>query len=142
MKKTLKLKYNSVNLNNDVKKNIRVKKSSKKKRKKSQMVIYVDIDQTICQTKGTNYKNSKPIKDNIKKINKLYKDGNKIIYWTARGTRSGLNHFHLTYKQLKKWKCKFHELRMGKPYYDLFIDDKNLNAILHFKNENINKILS
>ena len=31
MKKTLKLKYNSVNLNNDVIKNIRVKKSSKKK---------------------------------------------------------------------------------------------------------------
>jgi hypothetical protein len=34
----------------------------------------------------------------------------------------------VTEKQLKKWKVKYHELRMGKPYYDLFIDDKNVNA--------------
>ena len=26
--------------------------------------------------------------------------------------------------QLKKWKVKFHKLIMGKPSYDLFIDDK------------------
>ena len=30
--------------------------------------------------------------------------------------------------------CKFHELRMGKPYYDLFIDDKNINSEEYFKN--------
>ena len=27
-------------------------------------------------------------------------------------------------KQLKKWKLKYHNLIMGKPSYDLFVDDK------------------
>ena len=96
------------------------------------MLIYVDIDNTICKTNSMDYKNAKPIKDNIDKINKLYDEGNTIVYWTARGTKTGIN----------IWGCKFHELRMGKPNYDLFIDDKNLNAKLHFTNENILKLLS
>jgi len=36
-------------------------------------------------------------------------------------------------KQLKEWGCKFHELKMGKPAYDLFIDDKNINCETYFK---------
>jgi hypothetical protein len=30
----------------------------------------------------------------------------------------------LTKNQLKKWKVKYHHLIMGKPSYDLFVDDK------------------
>ena len=48
------------------------------------MVIYVDIDGTICHTNGTDYNDSKPKYDQIYKINKLYDEGNVIIYWTAR----------------------------------------------------------
>ena len=32
--------------------------------------------------------------------------------------------FELTDKQLKEWGCKYHELIMGKPHADYFIDDK------------------
>ena len=32
--------------------------------------------------------------------------------------------FELTDKQLKDWGCKYHELIMGKPHADYFIDDK------------------
>ena len=39
-------------------------------------------------------------------------------------------------KTIKKWGVKFNELRMGKPAYDLFIDDKALNSIYHWNNEN------
>jgi len=28
--------------------------------------------------------------------------------------------------------CKIHELRMGKPVYDLFIDDKNISSDNYF----------
>ena len=52
------------------------------------MIIYVDIDETICETPDRNYKLSNPIKENIKKINDLYDQGHTIIYWTARGTGS------------------------------------------------------
>lgn len=91
------------------------------------MVIYVDIDETICET-PTNprvYENSMPINENIKKINDLYDAGHTIVYWTARGSRTNKNWYDLTKKQLEEWGARHHELRCDKPYYDLFIDDKN-----------------
>lgn len=106
------------------------------------MIIYVDIDNTICSTEGMEYALAQPIPLNINKVNKLYDKGHTIIYWTARGTVSKKDYYMLTYVQLKKWGCNFHELKMGKPAYDLFIDDKNLNSILHWNEENVNKILN
>ena len=96
------------------------------------MIIFVDIDDTIFKSSGLEYDKSEPIFERIEKINKLYDDGNEIIYWTARGTKTGKNWFELTYNQLKNAGCKFTELRMGKPYYDLFIDDKNINSEIFF----------
>jgi hypothetical protein len=90
-------------------------------------VIYVDIDETICTTpKSRDYNDALPITKNIKKINKLYDEGNTIVYWTSRGSRKQIDWYDLTYNQLNEWGVKFHELRVDKPYYDLFIDDKTL----------------
>ena len=106
-------------------------------------IIFVDIDETICYYNNINqthakvntvdYNLAKPYTERILKINKLYDEGNTIIYWTARGSRTGINWFHLTYKQLIEWDAKFTELRLGKPNYDLFIDDKNINSNDYFK---------
>jgi histidinol phosphatase-like enzyme len=93
------------------------------------MIIFIDIDGTICNTPDvTDYSKSYPIKENIKIANDLFDKGHTIIYWTARGTVTKKDWRSVTEKQFKKWKVKYHELRMGKPYYDLFIDDKNINA--------------
>ena len=96
------------------------------------MIVFVDIDDTIFRANGLDYYKSVPIYERIERINKLYDAGNEIVYWTARGTKTGKNWFELTYKQLKDAGCKFTELRMGKPYYDLFIDDKNINSEEYF----------
>lgn len=91
-------------------------------------VIFVDIDETICispEELPREYSKAKPILENINKINKLFDEGHTIVYWTARGSRSKINWFELTEKQLKEWGVKYHQLRCDKPYYDLFIDDKN-----------------
>jgi hypothetical protein len=100
------------------------------------MIIFVDIDDTICYYaeigNNKNYDLAEPYKERINKINKLYDEGNTIIYWTARGTLTQINWFEKTLLQLKKWNCKFNELRMGKPVYDLFIDDKNINSDTYF----------
>lgn len=99
------------------------------------MIIYVDIDDTICyyeNNNDNNYENAKPYIERIEKINKLFDEDNTIIYWTARGTKTGINWFKITLEQLNKWNCKFHELRMNKPIYDLFIDDKNINSNEYF----------
>ena len=106
------------------------------------MLIYVDIDNTICQTKGMDYELVTPNYENINKVNQLYDDGNEIIMWTARGTLSENNWFTITYKQLKQWNVKFHELRMGKPAYDLLIDDKALNSIWDWNSSSVNSIVN
>jgi len=99
------------------------------------MIIYVDIDETICQTSSSrDYTKSTPILDNIKKINKLYEEGNTIIYWTARGSSTGLDWYDITEKQLNEWGVKYHEFKVGKPVYDLFICDKAINSEIFFKN--------
>lgn len=89
------------------------------------MIIYVDIDGTICDTVG-GYANAKPIPENIAKINKLFDEGNIIVYWTARGKVTGINWTELTAQQLTAWGCKYHDVVMNsKPAYDLLIDDKS-----------------
>ena len=91
------------------------------------MIYIIDIDNTICKTNASLYEDSQPYPEKIKKINQLYDDGHKIIYWTARGSSSGLDWSELTEKQLKSWGCKYHELRLGKPSYDIWVDDKAIN---------------
>ena len=103
------------------------------------MLIFVDIDDTICWNiniaEGSvlpDYSEARPYPERIEKINGLFENGHEIVYWTARGTMTGKNWFKLTESQLKRWGCKYTELRMGKPAYDLFIDDKNISSEAFF----------
>ena len=54
---------------------------------------------------------------------------------------TGKNWFLLTQNQLNDWGVKYHELRMGKPAFDLLIDDKVLNSIHHWSLLNVEKII-
>jgi hypothetical protein len=101
------------------------------------VIYYVDIDDTICtriDSANLNYENSKPLKERIEFINQLYDNGHTIVYWTARGTGTGIDWSKTTKKQFSEWGVKYHELRFGKPIYDLFIDDKNINSENFFNN--------
>lgn len=92
------------------------------------MLIYIDIDETICMNYiDRDYSHAEPIKENIAKANKLYDEGNTIVYWTARGRTTGIDWREVTEKQFKEWGVKYHELKFDKPY-DLLIDDKALNT--------------
>ena len=92
-------------------------------------IFYVDIDETICNSpEDRDYSKAEPLTDRIDIINKLFDAGNKIVYWTARGTGSGIDWREVTEKQFEKWGVKYHDLKFGKPIYDLFIDDKNINT--------------
>jgi len=94
------------------------------------MKVIVDVDDTICE--GDTYETAVPIRKNIEKINGLYMEGHEVIYWTARGTLMEGNWFHITHEQLVDWGCLFHELRMNKPVFDIFIDDKAINSQHYF----------
>ena len=92
-----------------------------------------DIDGTICTHRELgDYENAEPYIDRIAFVNGLYDEGHNITYWTARGSSSGKDWRNLTYEQLKKWGCKYHELRFDKPYYDVWVDDKAFNADYYF----------
>lgn len=98
------------------------------------MIVYVDIDETICiSPEDRDYSKAIPIQKHINKINEMYESGSKIIYWTARGTGSGIDWRKVTEKQFMDWGVKYHELKFGKPIYDLFIDDKNISTESFFK---------
>ena len=71
------------------------------------MIIYIDIDETICKTS----------------------EDHTVVYWTARGTTTGIDWRELTESQFIEWGVKYHDLKFGKPQYDIFIDDKNINTM-------------
>jgi len=64
-----------------------------------------DIDGTIC-SQEENYADAKPYMDMIQMANTLYDNGNKVVYYTARGTETGIDWFDLTTQQLSDWGVK------------------------------------
>ena len=98
-------------------------------------IICFDIDNVICK-KSKKYKNAKPVLSSIKLINELYDRGFTIKILTARYMGTYNDNIKLvnklkykeTFNQLKKWNVKYTTINMGKPHYDIWIDDKAINA--------------
>lgn len=91
------------------------------------MIIYVDIDNTLCSpiSRKSAYKEikyCKPYKRIIKFVNGLHKNGHFIMLYTHRTDDCHKE----TIKWLKKHKVKYDNIRYGKPKWDLLIDDKTL----------------
>ena len=97
------------------------------------MKYIIDIDNTICYNKDSDYVNSTPDITRIARVNQLYDDGHEIHYYTARGGNSGKDWSELTRQQLTEWGCRFHSLNLGKPVYDVWVDDRAVNAKDFFK---------
>lgn len=89
--------------------------------------IFVDLDNTLCNTISNDYLNSTPIKERVAFFNNLKEEGNTIIIWTARGSRSGIDYSEITKKQLDEWGVKYDDILMKKPDYDVYYDDKSFN---------------
>lgn len=104
------------------------------------MIYTFDIDGTICLTNGNDYINSTPLTERINIINNLYEQGHIIKIFTARGmtTKNGnikevyKDYYDMTLSQLSEWGLKFHELILGKPSSDFYIDDKGISDVNFF----------
>ena len=104
------------------------------------MKYVFDIDGTICTSTAGEYSEARPIYKRIEYINKLYGEGNEIIFYTARGMGSSNNNCEfakskweqLTRMQLRDWGVNYHHLFMCKPAGDLYIDDKGVSDLDYF----------
>ena len=93
-----------------------------------------DIDGVIAITRGTDYRASEPNRETIERINALYDAGHTIVLHTARGmgtlegdlSRVHQVWFDFTFQQMRTWGLRFHELFLGKPWADVYVDDKGV----------------
>ena len=90
--------------------------------KKEEGLTYCfDIDGVLTnETEGYDYESRTPKKDMIIKLRELYKAGHRIILQTARYHEDLL----VTQKWLAERSVPYHELRLGKPKADFYIDDR------------------
>jgi len=121
-----------------------------------QKIIAFDLDDVICHRTSeeggvAKYHTCLPNEDMIKIVNECYKNGYKVVIYTARGmdTFKGRVHdvydklYDLTKAQLFKWNVAYDQLVMGKIPYSLIVDDKAVNSsqIKSFQDveDNLNK---
>lgn len=100
-------------------------------------IFCFDIDGVICKKlrkSEKNYTKAVPIQKSINVINQIFDRGNKVIIFTARymgrnndNSRLAIKEgFLKTKKQLDAWGLKYDKLILGKPSYDIIVDDKTL----------------
>ena len=88
-------------------------------------VAVIDLDGTICDERKTFERSLAILKPGAREvINHLYDTDWRIIIFTARGWAE----YEMTLRWLNDNDVHFDELIMGKPIYDLWIDDKAMSA--------------
>ena len=88
------------------------------------MQIIIDLDGTICTEEKTFDRCNAELLPKAKlSINKLYDEGHIIIIYSARGWAE----YEMTYKWLTNKGVKFHQLVLGKPIGDFWIDDRAIS---------------
>jgi len=87
----------------------------------------IDIDGTLCSQESNDYSLALPFEDRIEAVNRLFEEGHEIVLFTARGSKSGLDWKEVTEAQVRSWGLRHHELILGKPHADFYIDDKAIH---------------
>ena len=92
------------------------------------MIYCFDIDGTLCTKTEGAYDCAEPFFDRIEIVNQLFLQGHTIKLFTARGSTTGIDWRAVTERQMQGWGVMYHELILGKPEADIFIDDKAFNS--------------
>lgn len=85
------------------------------------MQIIIDMDGTICTEEKTYSRSmAKPNEGAIESINKLVDEGHTVIIYSARSWQE----YEMTVDWLQRHGVKYHQVVMGKPIGDVWIDDR------------------
>jgi hydroxymethylpyrimidine pyrophosphatase-like HAD family hydrolase len=96
------------------------------------MIYAFDLDGTLCTKTNGHYEDAQPYSKRIDMVNKLGKLGHHIIIYTSRGVTTKIDWYELTRSQLATWGVCYNELRLDKPEYDVFVDDKAESDVTFF----------
>ena len=104
----------------------------------------VDRDDTISFTYNRDFENSEPNKPVIDKINELYRNGWRIVLFTARGAKSCntleeriKKYDKVTRDWLRRHNVCYNELVFGKMNADYYVDDKamTIEQFINFRDK-------
>lgn len=87
-----------------------------------------DLDGTLCTNTWGDYECAQPLPWAIARVNALARAGHRIVILTARGTTTGIDWRERTEAQLADWGVCYHELILGKPEADVYVDDRTVNT--------------
>lgn len=99
-------------------------------------VIGFDFDDTLFMM-GPNYAIGEPIHANIEVLKRLFDEGNVIIIWSGRKAdeiNKHLQGFNIPCHRINNMeliKVDIPKTPSGKPNWDVFVDDKNVNPQEH-----------
>jgi SAM-dependent methyltransferase len=93
------------------------------------MTVYCfDIDGTLCTNTHGAFEQAEPYPDAIARVNALAEQGHEIVLYTARGSTTDKDWRELTERQLRAWGVRYDALHLGKPYADVYVDDRALST--------------
>ena len=105
---------------------------------KKKLRVCFDIDNTLVSEPKIpgDYSSVKPISKNIEFLRFLKNEGHTIILQTARRMKTHSGNVgklvadigRVTFETLDKFEIPFDEIYFGKPYADMYIDDKAIDA--------------
>lgn len=85
------------------------------------MQIIIDLDGTICTEEKTYSRAlAKPLPGAVEKLNQLYEQGHTLIIYSARTWME----YEMTADWLAKHGFRYHQLVLGKPVGDVWLDDR------------------
>ena len=94
----------------------------------SGLTFVFDFDGVIATlVPDGDYTKAQPFRPGISLVNRLHDAGNRIVVFTARGSKTGLDWEELSREQLRRWGVRHDELRFGKPAADYYVDDRMIS---------------
>ncbi len=93
------------------------------------MKVYCfDIDGTLCTNTEGAYDQAKPFIERIARVNRLYAAGHRILLYTTRSSSTDIDWRKATEDQMAAWGIHYHQLFMGKPAADIYVDNRAFNS--------------
>ena len=107
--------------------------------------IYVNADGIVWDFKFGKRDLSEiyPLKDGIKRLNKLVDEGDYLVYWSDIGKGSSINYIPIISDLMDEWGCKYHKLNLdtNPPQFDVFVCKKAVNSLDFLNQIEIRSIL-